>query len=90
MCGGTTTHFNYSRDIFEARYRSMRMKRFRLSTLIVLIVIAALNFALVRERWRAARRESILEARLVKANGTLWKREMERLIGVATATKQKK
>ena len=44
------------------------MKRFRLSTLILLVVIAALVCALIGERWRAARREAVLEARLAEAN----------------------
>jgi hypothetical protein len=49
-------------------YLASFMKRFRLSTMILLIVIAALIFALIGERWRAARREAILEARLAQAN----------------------
>jgi hypothetical protein len=40
------------------------MKRFRLSTLMLLIVIAALSIALVVQQQRAARREAELEARL--------------------------
>lgn len=44
------------------------MKRFRLSTLILLVIIVALICALVGVRWRAARREAVLEARLAEAN----------------------
>jgi hypothetical protein len=39
------------------------MKRFRLSTLLLLVVIAALSFALVVQERRAARREADLEFR---------------------------
>ncbi len=41
------------------------MKRFRLSTLLLLVVIAALCLALVMQERRAARREAELEFRLV-------------------------
>jgi hypothetical protein len=41
------------------------MKRFRMSTLMLLIVIAALCVALVLQNRRAARLEAELEARLV-------------------------
>jgi len=41
------------------------MKRFRLSTLLLLVVIAALSLALVMQERRAARREAELEFRLV-------------------------
>jgi hypothetical protein len=44
------------------------MKRIRLSTLLLVVVIAALTFALVEQRWRAARREAILEAKLAEAS----------------------
>ncbi len=40
------------------------MKRFRLSTLMLLIVIAALCVALVVQHQRASRREAELESRL--------------------------
>ena len=43
------------------------MKRFRLSTLMLLIVIAALGTALVVQQRRAARREAELQARLAQA-----------------------
>ena len=43
------------------------MKRFRLSTLMLLIVIAALSLALVVQQRRAARRETELKARLAAA-----------------------
>jgi hypothetical protein len=60
------------RFIFDSRrkggYLVSSMKRFRLSTLILLVVIATLIFALIGERWHAARREAILEARLAQAN----------------------
>ena len=39
------------------------MKRFRLSTLMLLIVIAALGVALVVHQVRSSRRESELQAR---------------------------
>jgi hypothetical protein len=41
------------------------MKRFRLSTLLLLVVITALSLALVMQEWRAARREAELQFRLV-------------------------
>jgi hypothetical protein len=41
------------------------MKRFRLSTLLLLIVIAALSLALVVQERRAARREADLQFRYV-------------------------
>jgi hypothetical protein len=41
------------------------MKRFRLSTLLLLVVIAALSLALVMQERRAARREAELQFRLV-------------------------
>jgi hypothetical protein len=40
------------------------MKRFRLSTLVLLVVIAALSFALVVQERRAARREAELQFRI--------------------------
>jgi hypothetical protein len=43
------------------------VKRFRLSTLMLLIVIAALCVALSVQRDRAARREAELQARLYRA-----------------------
>jgi hypothetical protein len=43
------------------------MKRFRLSTLMLLIVIAALCTALVVQQYRASRRTVELEARLAMA-----------------------
>jgi hypothetical protein len=43
------------------------MKRFRLSTLMLLIVIAALSVALVVQQRRAARREAELQARLAQS-----------------------
>ena len=41
------------------------MKRFRLSTLLLLVVIAALSLALIMQERRAARREAELQFRLV-------------------------
>jgi hypothetical protein len=41
------------------------MKRFRLSTLLLLVVIAALSLALVMQERRDARREAELQFRLV-------------------------
>ena len=43
------------------------MKRFRLSTVMLLIVIAALCLALVVQQRRAARREADLQARLAQS-----------------------
>ena len=43
------------------------MKRFRLSTLMLLIVIASLCVALMVQHNRAARREAELQSRLHKA-----------------------
>ncbi len=59
------------------------MKRFRLSTLILLVVIAALVFALIGERSRAARREAMLEARLAEANKVVAKHHALGLIEIA-------
>ncbi len=42
------------------------MKRFRLSTLMLLIMIAALGVALAVQQRRAARREAELQARLAE------------------------
>ena len=47
------------------------MRRIRLSTLMLLIVIAALSVALMEQRRRAARREALLEARLAEANAVV-------------------
>ena len=44
------------------------MKRFRLSTLMLLVVISALGIGLVVQRRRAARREVELQARLAKVH----------------------
>jgi uncharacterized membrane protein YbhN (UPF0104 family) len=44
------------------------MKRFRLSTLLLLVVIAALSVALMEQRRRSAGREATLEARLAETN----------------------
>jgi hypothetical protein len=44
------------------------MRRFRLSTLMLLIVLAALGIALVVHYRRAARREVELQARLAEEN----------------------
>ena len=43
------------------------MRRIRLSTLMLLIVIAALSVALVVQQRRAARREAELQARLAQS-----------------------
>lgn len=69
------------------------MKRSRLSTLIFLVVIAALIFALIGERWRAARREAMLEARLAEATEVVAEHYALGFIEIAdkpTAMKQKK
>ena len=42
------------------------MRRFRLSTLLLLVVIAALSLALVVQEWRAARREAAFQARIAE------------------------
>ena len=47
------------------------MKRFRLSTLMLLIVIAALSIALVVQERRAARREAKLQSELAKLQARL-------------------
>jgi hypothetical protein len=47
------------------------MKRFRLSTLMLLIVIVALGTALMVQHHRAARREAELQARLAEANAVV-------------------
>ena len=47
------------------------MRRFRLSTLMLLIVIAALGVALVVQQRRAARREAGLQAELQLGRGQL-------------------
>jgi hypothetical protein len=47
------------------------MKRYRLSTLMLLIVIAALSIALVVQHRRAARREGEIETRLAEANAVV-------------------
>ena len=48
------------------------MRRFRLSTLMLLIVLAALGLALVVEYRRAARREAELYARLAAESRWWW------------------
>ena len=48
------------------------MKRFRLSTLMLLIVIAALGVAMVVQQRRAARRESELRARLAEKDALVY------------------
>jgi hypothetical protein len=62
------------------------MRRFRLSTLMLLIVIAALSTALVVQHYRAARREAELQRRLeVQAH----KYEIElRYAGLDAATRR--
>jgi hypothetical protein len=47
------------------------MKRFRLSTLMLLVAVAALSLALVAHFVRASRREARLQARLAEANAML-------------------
>jgi type II secretory pathway pseudopilin PulG len=56
------------------------MKRFRLSTLMLLIVIAALGVALVVQQRRAARREAELQARLNAAANTISTLERQNLL----------
>jgi colicin import membrane protein len=53
------------------------MKRFRLSTLMLLIVIAALGTALVMQQRRAARREAELQARLAQSWPLFLKQQRE-------------
>ncbi len=48
------------------------MRRFRLSTLMLLIVIAALGVALAVQQRRAARREAELHARLTGAESKVF------------------
>ncbi len=66
------------------------MKRYRLSTLMLLIVIAALSIALVVQYRRYARREAELRARLAQAWPAFVKQqketdEMRRLTEALTA-----
>jgi hypothetical protein len=56
------------------------MKRFRLSTLMLLIVIAALGIALVMQHRRAARREAELQARLNGAESKVFMLEQRNLV----------
>ena len=53
------------------------MRRFRLSTLMLLIVLAALGIALVVHYRRAARREVELQARLEEENRQLKRARVE-------------
>ena len=62
----------------SCRIRDRAMKRFRLSTLMLLIVIAALGVALVLSQMRAARREAQLKARLVEAWPRVREEQLER------------
>jgi hypothetical protein len=48
------------------------MRRFRLSTLMLLVVITALGVALVVQERRAARREAELQARLAAVTPKLY------------------
>jgi chromosome segregation ATPase len=48
------------------------MKRFRLSTLMLLVVIAALFIGVVVQQRRAARREAELQARLKEADNKIF------------------
>jgi uncharacterized membrane protein YbhN (UPF0104 family) len=69
------------------------MNRFRLSTLVLLVVITALAFALIGERWRAARREAALKARLAQANEVMAEHYSLGFIEIAdkpATTKQKR
>jgi hypothetical protein len=56
------------------------MRRFRLSTLMLLIAIAALGVALVVKQRRAARREAELRDRLNSAENKLWMLEQQNLL----------
>ena len=69
------------------------MKRFRLSTLMLLIVIAAVCITLKLQQERAARREAALDARLAEANEVLPGSYASGIIQIqenATATNQEK
>jgi hypothetical protein len=56
------------------------MKRFRLSTLMLLIVIAALAVALVAQQRRAAHREAELQARLTGAESKVFMLEQRDIL----------
>jgi hypothetical protein len=56
------------------------MRRFRLSTLMLMIVIAALGIALVVQQRRAARREAELLARLNGAESKVFMLEQRNLL----------
>jgi hypothetical protein len=56
------------------------MKQFRLGTLMFLIVITALGFALLMQQQRAARREAELQARLNAAENKLSTLERQNLV----------
>ena len=49
------------------------MRRFRLSTLMLLVVLAALGIALVVQYRRAARREVELQARVAEETQWWWR-----------------
>ena len=53
------------------------MRRFRLSTLMLLVVIAALGVALVVQQRRSARREADLQARLAQSWPVYLKQQRE-------------
>jgi hypothetical protein len=50
------------------------MRRIRLRTFMLLVVIAALSLALMAQRQQAARREAALQARLAEANAVVAER----------------
>jgi hypothetical protein len=57
--------------------REDAMRRFRLGTLMLLIVIAALSIALALQHYRAARREAGLQRDIALLNGEI--SELQRL-----------
>ncbi len=65
------------------------MKQFRLSTLMLVIVIAALCVALFVMHNRATRREAELQAQLAKPNQAFWKSSMKRQWRPAPAVQKK-
>jgi hypothetical protein len=56
------------------------MKRMRLSTLMLLIVIAALSIALVVREWRDARQRTLLEMKQVLMNARMMEPPSKRAV----------
>jgi hypothetical protein len=65
------------------------MRRFRLKTLMLLVVIAALGLALVLQQSRATRREAELETRLKEARSQIPGDEVRKAWVKAPAKRQR-